>query len=77
MWVKKYVKICVMLFKMLKSVFEFTYQTPPRELGLRISSWYSFGSSPIGFILPFSPLYNYLTQKKEEEEEEDKLHQFQ
>ena len=69
---------------MLKSVFELTYQTPPRELGLRISSWYSFGSSPICFILPFSHLYNYLTQKKkkkeeeeEEEEEEDKLHQFQ
>ena len=26
MWVKKYVKICVMLFKMLKSVFKLNYQ---------------------------------------------------
>jgi len=28
-WVKKCVKMCVMLFKMLKSVFKLSYQTRP------------------------------------------------
>ena len=31
-WMKEYMKICVILFKMLKSVFELTYQTPPKCL---------------------------------------------
>ena len=29
---KEYMKMCVILFKMLKSVFELTYQTPPKCL---------------------------------------------
>ena len=32
MWVKKCMKMCVKLFKMLKSVFELTYQTPLKNL---------------------------------------------